>query len=75
MKCIPIPGMRKIVDIVDVMDRTSRDVLSAKKQALSQGGEAVLRQVGAGKDIMSVLCKSLVHCEFGLGLNWMWNLQ
>lgn len=34
--------------MVEILDRTSREVLDAKKQALREGGEF-------GKDVMSVL--------------------
>lgn len=38
------------------MDKTSREVLNAKKRALSEGREAMLHHVGEGKDIMTLLC-------------------
>ena len=47
-----IQTMRRIVDI---MWQTSLSIYSSKKQAMAQGNEAVLSQIGSGKDIMSVL--------------------
>jgi hypothetical protein len=41
---------------VDIMHNMAAEVFTAKKRALSEGGEAVSSQVGEGKDIMSVLC-------------------
>ena len=38
------------------MDRTSTEVFEQKKKALQAGDEAVTKQVGEGKDIMSILC-------------------
>lgn len=37
------------------MHTTSVDVYNQKKKALAAGDEAVVEQLGAGKDIMSVL--------------------
>lgn len=44
------------------MDRTSTEVLANKRAALAQGDEAVMKQIGQGKDIMSILrtCQSLL---------------
>ena len=39
------------------MDSISNDIFRKKREALEKGDEAMLRQVGMGKDIMSVLCK------------------
>jgi hypothetical protein len=51
----PSQNFRKLRDIVDIMDRTSKSVFEAKKAALSQGDEVVTQKVGIDKDIMSVL--------------------
>lgn len=37
------------------MDRTCVDIFEGKKRALKEGDEAVSKQVGEGKDIMSIL--------------------
>lgn len=52
----PIKALRDVRNIIDVMDKTSKDIYDKKKQALAQGDGAVLNQVGRGKDIMSLLC-------------------
>ena len=52
---LPWKTWQYLVGIVDVMDHTSRDVFESKKKAMEMGDEAVLRQVGEGKDIASVL--------------------
>lgn len=57
LKLLPFATIQKAIKIVDVMDRTSIEVFQAKKAALQQGDEAVLKQVGRGKDIMSILRK------------------
>jgi hypothetical protein len=42
--------------MIDIMDKTSTEIFQSKKVALQQGNEALLKQVGRGKDIMSILC-------------------
>lgn len=37
------------------MDETSNAILSAKRKALEKGDDAVVHQVGEGRDIMSIL--------------------
>jgi len=40
---------------IDTMERTSIEVYESKKTALAAGDDAVSKQIGQGKDIMSVL--------------------
>ncbi|KAI0930907.1 hypothetical protein AcV7_004962 [Taiwanofungus camphoratus] len=54
----PHKGVQKLKSIIDIMDQKSVSIFEAKKLALQQGDEAVLRQVGEGKDIMSILMKA-----------------
>ena len=66
-KYIPWKEWQNLVGIVNVMDHTSRHVFDSKKRALEMGDEAVLKQVGEGKDITSVLrTYSLLHREVSL---------
>lgn len=51
----PHRGVQHMKAVVDVMHRRSIDIYKEKKRALEQGDEAVTRQIGAGKDIMSIL--------------------
>ena len=48
-----------MIALVDIMDATSRQIYKQKKEALAQGDDAVLQEVGMGKDIMSILCEFL----------------
>ncbi|KIJ60897.1 hypothetical protein HYDPIDRAFT_42968 [Hydnomerulius pinastri MD-312] len=57
-RIIPWKALQELIDIVEVMDKTSNEVFDAKKKALTEGDEAVLQQVGRGKDIMSILLKA-----------------
>ncbi|KAA1472336.1 cytochrome P450 [Dentipellis sp. KUC8613] len=52
------PTFNKLVGIVDVMDETTREVFEHKKAALAKGDDALLQQIGEGRDIMSVLLKA-----------------
>ena len=53
---LPSKLVHKARDIVDVMDAKAREIYDKKKEALARGDEAVLNQVGRGKDILSLLC-------------------
>ncbi|EGO03012.1 hypothetical protein SERLA73DRAFT_176502 [Serpula lacrymans var. lacrymans S7.3] len=55
---IPWKPLRELRDIVDIMAQTSTTVFEAKKVALQEGDEAVMRQVGQGRDIISILLKA-----------------
>lgn len=56
---LPFETTKTMAHITRIMDETSRRILQDKKDALAQGDEAIKKQVGMGKDIMSVLCKNL----------------
>jgi hypothetical protein len=56
VRLIPFKNIQKLCQIVSIMDRTSVAILEAKKAAVRRGDETVLRQIGRGKDIMSILC-------------------
>jgi cytochrome P450 len=55
---VPWKELHNVLDMVDIMDETSTEIFEAKKKALLMGDEAMLQQVGRGKDIMSVLLKA-----------------
>lgn len=57
LKWLPYGTAQRLQRIVDVMDNTSNSIYAQKKDALAKGDEAVVRQVGQGKDIISVLCE------------------
>ena len=52
--------------MVDLIHNTSREVYEVKKAALIQGEEIVAKQVGDGKDMMTVLRKCLFLAFFFL---------
>ena len=62
VELIPHKRLQKLVGIVDTMADKSAEIFSEKKNGLASGDEAVLQQVGEGKDIMSILSASITFC-------------
>ena len=58
---IPFQTVRRLREIIYAMDYHSRRIFNEKKAALEKGDEAVIHQVGEGKDILSILCKAFCH--------------
>ncbi|KZT30166.1 cytochrome P450 [Neolentinus lepideus HHB14362 ss-1] len=53
----PSRGIQQIKEKVDVMEKTSKRIYQQKLAALHQGDEVLAKQIGGGKDIMSLLLK------------------
>lgn len=58
LELIPNKRIQRVRELVDIMDQTTRQIWENKKAAFAKGDEAVLQQVGEGKDIVSKLCES-----------------
>ncbi|KAI5118019.1 hypothetical protein M0805_003456 [Coniferiporia weirii] len=58
VQLVPYEATRTLVALVDIMYNTSVDILRGKRRALQEGDEAVQKQIGKGKDIMSVLLRA-----------------
>ncbi|KAJ3534433.1 hypothetical protein NM688_g7137 [Phlebia brevispora] len=54
---IPNAKIQEFKNIVDTIDRQSREILRDKKAALEKGDEVLKQQVGKGKDILSILLR------------------
>ena len=54
---LPLKPVQQMKYVVDTMHQTSVDIFEQKKAALRLGEESVVKQVGMGKDIMSILGK------------------
>ena len=54
-RIVPWKDLREVVDIVDIMDASTTVIYQQKIDALRAGDDAMMQQVGEGKDIMSVL--------------------
>lgn len=52
---IPWKTIQRLVDIVDTMHASTVEIYEARKKALRQGKDVVSKQVGRGKDILSIL--------------------
>ncbi|EIM84926.1 cytochrome P450 [Stereum hirsutum FP-91666 SS1] len=55
---IPWPDFNRLAYLTDIIDETSREILGSKMAALEKGDDAVVHQVGEGRDILSVLLKA-----------------
>uniref|UniRef100_A0A8H7XZX2 Eukaryotic translation initiation factor 1A n=3 Tax=Agaricales TaxID=5338 RepID=A0A8H7XZX2_PSICU len=60
---LPFKTLHQLRDIVDTMHETSVKILDSKKKALMEGDEAVERQVGRGKDILSILLRANMNAS------------
>ena len=54
---MPSKRMQRLRKIIHVMHNRSVEIVTEKKVALLRGDEALSRQVGEGKDVMSILRK------------------
>ena len=55
---LPFRGLRTMKSIADTIHTQATNIYHEKKAGLQAGDEALLRKVGEGKDIMSILRKS-----------------
>ena len=65
MDLIPNEGMHQVASIVDILHRRTLEIYESKKRALAQGAGALEKQIGEGKDIMSILSRSQLHPRCG----------
>jgi hypothetical protein len=59
---LPSKRVRKVKNIVDLIDHTSKEILERKKASLSQDNEVISEQIHESRDIMSLLCKFFPRC-------------
>ncbi|KAG6813897.1 hypothetical protein H0H92_005746 [Tricholoma furcatifolium] len=55
---LPFKLLHKVRDIIDIWDRTTVEIFEGKKKALREGDEALAKQIGQAKDLMSILMKA-----------------
>ncbi|KAI0760454.1 cytochrome P450 [Fomes fomentarius] len=58
LEWIPMKRLHKLKGVVDTMHRRATEIYDEKKTLLQRGDEALLLQVGEGKDLMSILLKA-----------------
>ena len=63
LRRFPHKEMQNMMDISDTMIRRSQEIIDQKKQALKKGDEALVHQIGEGKDIMSILREYHPPCD------------
>jgi hypothetical protein len=52
---VPWKNVRRLRDISDTLHNIAVEIYETKKRAIEEGDEAMARQIGGGKDIMSIL--------------------
>ena len=62
---IPWKTVHQLRDIADIIHNTSVEIINSKKRALEEGDEAVARQIGQGKDILSILSRHFSFLDYG----------
>ena len=60
---VPWRNLNHIIKLVDIMNANARNIYETKKSLLNSGDEATTKQVGDGKDIISLLSASS-NCFF-----------
>ncbi|KAF6754459.1 cytochrome P450 [Ephemerocybe angulata] len=60
---VPWKDLHDARDIVDVMWDTATKIVESKKQAIREGDDSIARQVGKGKDIISILIKANMQVD------------
>ena len=64
VKLIPSAHVQKARELSDIMYNTSVKIYEPKKHALERGDEAIVEQVGRGKDAMSILRKWALKSKY-----------
>lgn len=52
---VPLPDLHLARDLVDILDKNSKNILKGKRDAIAKGDTSVMEQIGQGKDVMSLL--------------------
>jgi len=65
LNLIPWKPLHELRDISDVIHNTAVEIINSKKRALKDGDEAVARQIGQGKDILSILSRGFSFLDCG----------
>jgi hypothetical protein len=61
---LPWKTLHQLRDISDVIHNTSVEIVNSKKQALEDGDDTVARQIGQGKDILSILSEGFSFLDY-----------
>ena len=61
---IPWKTLHQLRDISDVIHNTAVEIVTSKKRALEDGDKAVERQIGQGKDVLSILSRGFSFFDY-----------
>jgi cytochrome P450 len=59
-RALPWPKLNHFMDLAETVNAISRGIYESKKRLLELGDDATVRQVGDGKDIISILMRASV---------------
>jgi len=65
LSLLPWKTLHQLRDISDVIHNTAIEIVNSKKRALEDGDKAVARQMGQGKDILSILSRGFSFLDYG----------
>ena len=64
-KVVPWRALNRIIEITDIINANTKEIYEEKKRLLESGDSATVKQVGDGKDIISLLSASIeLHGDF-----------
>jgi hypothetical protein len=64
-KAFPWRALNRIIELTDLMNANASEIYETKKRLLESGDSATVKQVGDGKDIISLLSASIeLHSDF-----------
>ena len=58
-KATPWGALNHCIEVTDIMNANARDIYETKKRLVELGDTATVKQVGDGKDIISLLSVSM----------------
>jgi hypothetical protein len=61
---MPWKTLHQLRDISDIVHNTAVEIINSKKRALEDGDKAVARQIGQGKDILSILSRCFSFLDY-----------
>lgn len=64
-RVLPWPTLNHLMDLAEALDIQARNVYETKKRLLESGDDATTKQVGEGKDLISLLssCKTAIFSD------------
>ncbi|KAI9461967.1 cytochrome P450, partial [Lactarius psammicola] len=57
-RMLPWPSLNQIIDVAEILNVNARRIYETKKRLLESGDDTTVKQIGDGKDIISVLMRA-----------------